>query len=307
MIDLSIVTISFNTKSYTLETIESVYKNTKGISFEMIVIDNNSEDGSVAAIRNLTKKFKTLKFFENDKNIGFGAGNNQGAKVAKGRYILFLNSDTNVHDNTLKAMVDWMDKHPKAGIASCGLKSKDGSFQGTGGYFPTLVRVFAWMTFIDDIPLFFDLFKPFHPMHALSPFGSNEKFYKTDHLMDWVTGAFFMVRRKVVSEAGYFDEDYFMYVEETDYCFRAKKKNWQVWYLPRYSIIHYGGASSNSEYALVNEIRGIKTFYKKNMPDWQYPFLVIFIKLGAILRILIFGILKGGSVAKTYAKILVSV
>lgn len=294
MTDLSIVIVSFNTKDLLSACIKSVKKHTGSLDYEIIVVDNASKDGSAS----MAEKLGT-KVIRNDKNIGFGGGNNQGMKLAIGRYILLLNSDTRIDGDVLDKMVLWMDKNPNVGIASCGLKNADGSFQGTGGYFPHLARVFAWMTFLDDLPGVSRLIKSYHPMHGRSPLGGNSNFFRKRRAMDWLTGAFLMIRREVMEAVGYFDKDYFMYVEEVDYCFRARKLGWEVWYLPNFSIIHYGGASANPEFSLLNEVKGLKTFYKKHKPAWQYFFLILFLKLGMFLRIFVFG--------KTYAKIFVSV
>ena len=300
-IDLSIIIVSFNTKTLTRECIESVAKYTKGITYEFIAVDNNSGDGSVEMLKGLAKKYP-LKLIANKENTGFGSGNNGGLKIAGGRYMLLLNSDTLIEDNVLGEMVDYMDENPGTGIASCALKFENGTIQGTGGYFPTLGRVLAWMSFTDDLPLLYKLIKPFHPMHNLSPLGKNEKFFEKNREVDWLTGAFFMMRREVFEKVGYFDKDYFMYVEEVDYCFRTKKLGWEIRYLPKWGIIHYGGASSTSEFSIINEIKGIKTFYKKHYPAWQMPFLTLILKFGTFLRIAIFGLLKGFQTAKIYAK-----
>jgi len=295
-IDLSIVIVNFNTKKLTRECIESVVKNTKGITYEFIVVDNDSKDGSVEMLKKLqNSKTPKLKLVVNQDNRGFGQANNQGMEISKGRYILLLNSDTLVKSNVLAEMVSWMDKNPKAGIASCGLRFKDGKIQGTGGYFPTLARVFAWMTFLDDIPGLMKFITPFHPMHGLSPFDKNIKFFKKEKQVDWVTGAFLLMRKEVYEQIGGFDKAYFMYVEEVDLCYRAKMAGWQVWYLPRWHIIHYGGASSTAESPLVNEVKSLKTFYRLHMPKWQYPILRVILKFGALVRIPIFG--------KVYAKV----
>lgn len=285
----------------TTDCIKSVVKSTKGITFEIIMIDNASSDGSVEGIAPLTKKYP-LKIIANNQNVGFGGGNNQGMKIAKGRYLLLLNTDTLVSGSVLEEMVGWMDSHRDVGITSCALKNKDGSMQGTGGYFPTLTRVFSWMSFLEDIPGLDRLIKPFHPMHGQSPFYKGEGFFKEASERDWVTGAFFLFRREVFKDVGYFDKDYFMYTEEVDLCFRAKKAGWKVWYLPRWSIVHFGGASSTKEFPILSEYKGIKIFYRKHMPAWQLPILRLFLKLGALLRIFVLGFLKGPEAAKTYAK-----
>lgn len=301
MLDLTIAIISFNTKELTLQSIRSVLKHTQGIDYEIIVVDNDSQDGSVEAVGKLPR----TKVIANKENVGFAKANNQAFRVARGRYFLLLNTDTILYDNVLGELVAWLDEHPKAGLASCALKNKDGSEQGTGGYFPTLFKVFAWMFFLEDIPGLANLVKPFHPMHSQSPFYKGAEFYSKEKELDWLTGAFLMVRAQVYKEVWGLDEGYFMYTEEVDMCYKAKKKGWQVWYLPRWHITHLGGASGTTEHSLLSEYRGVKIFYSKHMPAWQMPLVRIFLKMGALARMFIWGALKGREAFKIYAKAVV--
>lgn len=306
MIDLSVIINSFNTKDLTIEAVKSAAKNMGKIDFEIIVIENDSSDGSLKALRVLAKKEKHLRLIVNEKNLGFAGGNNQGMGAAKGRYLLFLNSDTKTTSPIYPGLIKWMDEHPKVGVSSCALKNVDGSIQATGGFFPTLIRVFSWMT-IQDFPLVDSVIKPFHPLHSKSSFARGEDFYKKEHEQDWVTGAFFLIRSNLAKKLKGFDEQYFMYVEEVDFCFRVKELGYKVWYLPQWSIIHYGGASDKTKgAALVAEYEGIKRLYKKFFPGWQYPWLRFFLKLGALGRVVLFGILEGWETGKIYAKLFIS-
>lgn len=298
-LDLSIVIINFNTKKLVSELVSSIYKKTKKINFEVIIVDNASSDGSLSVLRKLAKK-SNLDFIENSNNLGFAAGNNIGIKKAKGRYILLLNSDVLITSNSLGDMVNWMDEHADVGISTCMLKNKDGSIQGTGGFFPNLSRVFSWMI-IQDFPFVDNFIKPFHPMKEKSPTKANS-FYEKPRELDWVTGAFFLMRNEVIVNVGDLDEKYFMYTEETDFCFRAKKKGWKVWYVPQFSVIHYGGASGTREFSVLSEYKSIKRFYKKHYPSWQFPVLRLLLKIGALGRIILFAIIEGIDSAKIYAK-----
>lgn len=293
MLDLSIVIVNYNTPGLTMSCIDSVVKNTKGINFEIILVENSSEK----AIKNYGK----TKIIRNKENIGFAAANNQGMHWAKGRYILLLNSDTVINDNVLGEMIPWMDSNPKVGIASCALKNRDGSLQGTGGYFPTLVRVFSWMT-IQDFPFVDNFIKPFHPSKERS-FTKNNEFYSKERELDWVTGAFFLIRKDVINDIGYIDEEYFMYTEETDFCYRAKEKGWKVIYNPKWSITHFGGASSKGNaFSILSEFKNVKLFYKKHYPKWQYGILRLILKVGALGRIVILGTIRDRSYIKIYAE-----
>ncbi len=295
--DLSIIIVSFNTKAILVSCFNSILKHTKHISFEIIVVDNDSNDGSSEA----AKKLGAI-VIQNKKNLGFAAANNQGFNMAKGKYILFLNSDTEIHDNVLDEMVAWMDNNPKVGVSSCGLENINGSLQATGGFFPNLMSVFSWMT-IQDIPFVDSIIKPFHPYHSKSFFAKGENFYKIERELDWVTGAFLLTRRGILQEIGGWDESYFMYVEEVDLCFRIKKLGYKVYYLPKWKITHLGGASSKSnEFSLISEYQGIIRFYKKFYSSWQIPILRLILKIGALGRMILFGILEGSETAKIYAK-----
>src|SRR3989344_1447332 len=295
-VKVSVVVINYNTPEVTLKCLQSLAKNTKKVSFEIILIDN----GSTKTIKNFKFKIKNYTYLKNKKNLGFAKANNQGIGAAKGEYVLLLNSDTLVTSNVVSEMAKWMDKHPKVGIASCKLLNRDGSVQGTGGYFPILIRVFSWMS-IEDIPFVEKLIKPFHPLRSKS-FYKNSNFYEHKRELDWLTGAFLFIRKKVTHEIGLLDEDYFMYTEDTDFCYRAKKAEWKVMYLPQWSITHFGGASSTAEFPIVSEFQSIKLFYKKHYPAWQFPVLRFLLKSGALFRMLFLGILYGKEAKATYAR-----
>lgn len=297
---VSIITVNYNTPDITTNCILSVLKNTKKIDYEIILIDNGSTDNSYKTLSNNFSKEKRVSLIKSNKNLGFSRGNNLGISKAKGEYVLLLNSDTIVSGNTIGEMAMWLDKNSEVGIATCALKNEDGTIQGTGGYFPNLLRVAFWMT-IEDIPFLGKIVKPFHPQRSKSVFKNNEFFTKKREI-DWVTGAFLLTRRQVISDIGMIDEDYFMYTEDVDFCYRAKSAGWKVMFLPKWSITHLGGKSSTSEFPILSEYKSIKLFYNKHYPKWQIPVLRIFLKIGALWRIPVFGILYGADAAKTYEK-----
>lgn len=305
-IDLSIIIVSTNIEDLLRKCLKSLSPALKGIESEVIVVDNASSDKTPDMV---AKEFPWVKLIRKHENRGFGANNNIGMRVAKGRYILLLNSDTEIIDDKIfKGMVDWMDEHSEVGLTSCALVNPDRkTYQGSGGAFPTLLKVFAWMFFIDDIPGLDKLIKPYHPMHGYSPVGTNENYFKREHEQDWLTGAFYMMRKEAMDAAGIFDEDFFLYVEEVELSYRFKKAGWGVWYLPKWKIVHYGMMTNGSEKATIFEMQNIKLFYKKHYPKWQLPFLTLFLKLGALIRIAIFGILSGPKVAKIYAKAFIAI
>lgn len=301
--DLSVVIINFNTPQLTLECIESVRKFTKGINYEIILIENGTESPIL--------KYKDIKIIRNKKNVGFGGANNQGIKTSIGRYILFLNSDTLLIENSLQKMVDWMDHHPKSGAVSSTLLYKNNKLQTNGGDFPNLFRTFMWASFLDDIPGIANIFGSYHATVEI-PISNNV--YKRVHQQDWISGAVFMIRHEILEKVGGFDDDIFMYGEDVEYSYRIKKAGWEIWYLPITKIIHYGSASSTGETvtfigssqgkknSIVSEFKGLKKFYEKHYPKWQYGVLQLILKKAAILRIFVFGIIgRQGSAIKIYA------
>lgn len=298
--DISIVLIS-SKEEYIFDCLETAYMALEGVDNEVILIDNASEDHLG---KKVNKKFPEVKVLRRDENGGFGENNNMGMKIAKGRYVLLLNDDTKIIDKDIfKEMIEWMDKHPKVGVSSCALVNPDKkTYQGSGGYFPTLPRVFAWMTFLDDIPGLDLLIKPYHPLSGWSPFYKGEGYFKKKHKQDWVTGAFYLMRKEAMDEVGLFDEDFFLYVEEVDLSYRFYKKGWDIWYLPKWKIVHYGQVTTGSENAMIREFENLKLFYKKHYASWKVPVLTFLLKMGAVLRMGLFGVLKGKGAIKTYAK-----
>ncbi len=290
---VSIIIVSFNTKKLLIDCIESIFSHVK-CSYEIIVVDNASEDGSPDAVRIWEKKHKgiAVHIIGNKGNVGFAAANNQGMKKSKGNFLLLLNSDTLLTEDSISLCLEKFSEQPKLGIASCKLKNRDGSLQATGGYFPTPVRVFLWMTFLDDLPGMSRVINVFHP---------KPNYYKKDHMLDWVTGAFFLFKRELLSGVGFFDEDYFMYVEELDYCYRARKAGWRVAYFSSTSIIHFGQASGSSEFALLSEYKNLILYFKKHFPSNE-GFIRICLKTGALIRMGIFAILGQSVPRKIYAK-----
>lgn len=288
-LDLSIIVVSYNTKELLRLCVQSVRKFSNGFEYEIIVIDNSSSDGTLAWL----SKLKNIKLISNTNNPGFAKANNQGIGIAHGKYILLLNSDTQLEENSLEKMILWMEERPKVGIASCKFKNPDGGKQATGGFFPTLPRVFLWATFLDDIPQIASIFGSYHP----SPW-----WYKKLRYQDWVTGAFLMFRREVLKDVGGLDENIFMYGEDVEFCYRAKNAGWKVAYVPIASIFHIGHASGSSARAILGEYKGLLYFYKKHKSFAALLLVELFLKLGALLRIFLYLVRGDTKTAGVYAK-----
>jgi len=284
---LSIIIVSYNTCDITLDCIKSIFldKGLKNIPFEIIVVDNNSQDNSVKELKKFGSK---ITLIANKENTGFGKANNQGVKIAKGNYILLLNSDTIILHSAISQSLDWLCSHPECSTCTAQLLNKDKSIQASGGFFPNLANVLTWCLSLDDLPLINKIIKPLHP-HTPT-FYTKDKFYLQDHQQDWVTGAFMLIRKKLFDKVGGFDENYFMYGEEVELSYRIKNatKNNQVWYLIGPQIIHLGGASATSRLnPIINEYRGIASFFKKHRPSWQYPVVKFLLRINALTRAII--------------------
>lgn len=298
---LSIIIVSYNTADITLNCLKSIFldkklsfdlnkiDNSEKIPTEIIVIDNNSQDNSVTQL----KKIKNIKIISNKENLGFAKANNQGIKIAQGNYILLLNSDTIILHSAISQSLDWLCSHPESSVCTCQLLNSDKSIQASGGYFPNIFNITTWCLGLDDLPLINNFIKPLHP-HTPN-FYTHDNFYQKDHQQDWVTGAFMMLRQNVLAKSGTIDEDYFMYGEELEWCYRIKKNysQTQIWYLIGPQIIHLGGSSiKNKNSANELEYQGILTFFKKHRPHYQYFLANILIKLNKILRLTIYQLFK---------------
>jgi hypothetical protein len=242
----------------------------KGVDLELIVIDNASVDESVKEIR---KRFKNIKIIENKKNSGFGRANNQGMKIAQGEQILLLNSDCFVEPDTIRELLN-----KNYDVAGCKLLNEDGSLQQSHGYFPNLRRIKFLMLFIDNLPLIRDYIDSIHVR--------SEKRYVKAQKVDWVTGAFMLLKKEVFEKTGGFDENYFMYGEEIEWQYRIAKAGFRVNYDPAVSATHLAGASSPDRApAVIGEIEGWKYWFKKYYPGWQETALRIIVLVGCILRV----------------------
>lgn len=286
---VSIIIVSFNTRKLLLSCIESIYEYVH-TPFEIIIVDNNSSDSSVLSVKKL--KRQNIHIISNTENVGFAKANNQGFKKARGNYILLLNSDTLLTEDCVTPSATYLDSHARTGILSCSLKNEDGSVQPTGGYFPTLFRVFLWISFLDDIPFFNYFFRSFHP---------KERIYSKAVKLDWITGAYFFMRAELLESVGMLDEDYFMYVEELDYCYRVKEKGWDIDYIPRGNIIHFGRSSGSNEFAILSELKNLVLFYRKHY-SILVPLLRVVLKIGALGRVVLFAILGESRKRDIYAK-----
>lgn len=290
--DLSVIIVNWNTKKLFEDCLSSIYKFTKGVNFEVIVVDNASEDDSVQMV---VKKFPQVKLIKNNQNLGFAKANNQGIKVAKGDYVALLNSDTYLVENALKKLVEAAEAKNNEAVISPLLLNENRTIQQSVGFFPDLPQVFFWMSFLDDLP-FGQLLKPYHVDH--------DSFYQQEQEVDWVTGAAILIPREVIKKAGPLNEKIFMYGEDVEWCFRIKKAGFNIYLNPQAKIVHIGRGSFKKipTKAFVGEYQGVKFFYGQYKGTLALQIARIFLKIGALLRIIVFSALGRRELAKSYVE-----
>ncbi len=253
--DLSILIVNYNTCRLTLDCLQSVYDSKTAYSYEVIVVDNASSDDSVESIR---KEYPGVRLIANTDNTGFAKANNQAMAVAKGRYVLLLNSDTIVQPDTLQTMLAYMDANPQVGASGCKIILADGSLdKACKRGFPTPSASFYYAFGFSR--LFPD--KPKFNQYQLGYLDPNETYP-----IDCLVGAFMLVRRETVQQVGGLDETFFMYGEDVDWCYRIKQAGWDIHYHPATYIVHYKGASSRRKpFKIIYEFhRAMWVFHRKH-------------------------------------------
>jgi GT2 family glycosyltransferase len=243
---LSVIVVNWNTADFLLDCLGSLVASTLAPHLEIIVVDNGSTDGSVQRVQ---QGFPTVRMIANDANVGFGRANNQGLAVARGRYLMLLNSDTRVPPETLPALVTFMDDHPRAGACGPRLVRPDGSPQpfAFGGE-PTL-------GYLARRGLHRLLFRRYLHDWALPKVEA----------VDWVSGAALLVRHEVVAQVGGLDEAIFLYFEDTDWCHRIRQASWLIYRVPAVSVTHLGGQSVQRNPAASSAYyRSLVYYYRKH-------------------------------------------
>jgi GT2 family glycosyltransferase len=233
VVDLSIIIVNWNTRQLLGQCLSSLSQSSNGMQLEVIVVDNNSKDDSVEYV---AQHFPDVQIIRNNHNRGFAAASNQGLAIAKGRNILFLNSDTIIHKGALKAMVELLDNNPEAGLCSCQLLNKDGSTQSNVYHFPSFRAMLQRYTALKYLGLFKSA-RDFYKMRDFS--------YDKIASVDFVMGAALMVKRKILEHIGNIDEKVHLYFEDTDLCYRIRQAGFKIYFTPNGQITHLGRASSS--------------------------------------------------------------
>lgn len=268
--DLSVVIVNYQTFELTKNTINSIFKYEYPFEYEILVVDNASSDDSLARLKEYFKD--NVTFIASKDNNGFAAGNNQALRIAKGKYVLLLNSDTIVWENALENIYGYMEKHVDVGASGCRVILENGDLdKACKRSFPNVKNSF---------------FRLFH-----IPANSKDNDYNLDSLpddeiyeIDCLTGAFMFMRADALKDAGLLDETFFMYGEDIDLCYRIKQDNWKIFYFGEAKITHFKGASSKKQKSkLIYEFyRAMYIYYKKHHANSTSFFVNFIVYLGIV-------------------------
>jgi len=287
---ISVVIVSWNTRDITDKCLSSMKKAVEKVKskadVEVIVVENASEDGSPEMI---AKKYPWVKLKPSGSDLGYGKGNNFGYKLCnpKNEYLLLLNNDAYVNEDTLEKSLEYMQDNSNCDVLGCQLRFLDGRFQSSAGYLPTPISVWSWIWGLSLVPGVKSFFKPFHP--------TDKDFFKKDREVGWTMGAFLFMKMEVFKKSRGFDEEFYMYMEEVEWCRRAKEAGYKIFYTPNFWVTHVDKASAfgdPAEFAKIyrREILGFVYYLNKNYKSQSWWFVPA-IKVGITLRLLAFTLL----------------
>ncbi len=283
---ISVVILSYNTRDLTLKCLECLAKSEE-VELETIVIDNASSDGSAEAI---AKKFPLVKLVRNKTNVGFAAGNNQGMDMARGYYILLLNSDCFVEPLTITKTLQTLKDFD---VTGCKLLNEDRSVQFSYGFFVSLRRALMLMTFIDNFPVIKKFADSIHVRDASR--------YNQQIEVDWVTGAFVMLKKDAFTKVGGIDEKYFMYGEEMEWMYRMKKAGFKIDFFPGAQATHLQGASTKSIATMfTSEMKGYLYWFKKHRSSFELFLLKIILIKGCLFKAIVWTLVGKPQTGREY-------
>lgn len=282
MNDASIAIVSWNTKDLLDQCLHSINETRVGFSFDTIVVDNASADGSADMV---ASKYPNVNLLRNRINVGFAAGCNLAYKHSNSRYFILLNSDTIVLDNALGKLVKFMDTHPDAGVAGCKLLNRDGSLQRSCSCYPGVLTELFDALFLSKL---------FPNSRLFSRYSMSFWDFNETREVDFAGGSCLIIRREAIEQVGLLDEGYFMYTEEADWCYRFWLEGWKIFYYPDAKIIHLGGQSSKKygNDILVHLYSSKNRFIKKHKGVLLSAVHRGIVSLGALIRIPIFGAMR---------------
>ena len=262
--DLSIVITSFNTRELLRDCLKSIAKSEGAVEWEVFVVDNCSADGSPAMVKT---EFPQVKLFENSENEGFAKANNRALRETSGSYVLLLNPDTQLRPQTLQEMIELMGANPDVGLAGIKLVRQDGQMdKACRRGFPTPWNSLGRLLLLDRLFPKSRVFGGYN-LTFMDPDGEYE--------VDAIVGAFMFFRRETLEEVGVLDENFFMFGEDLDWCYRVKRSDWKILYVGSKEVLHVKGASTRQNPQLMNSHfhRAMLIFHKKHL-ERHYPFFI---------------------------------
>ena len=262
-----------------VEALDSLFTSQGDFALEVFVVDNASKDDSVQVIK---KAYPNITLIENKENVGFGRANNQVLDIAKGEYVLLLNTDAFVQVETLQKTIQYMQSHPRCGVLGVKLLGRGGEQQPSCRYFPTPFNLFASRV----------------GLHRLLPnikiVDDTDWNSERTQNCDWVPGCYYLVRKQVIEQVGLFDPLYFLYYEEVDHCYAVKKAGWNVAYYADAAVVHIGGESAKSLGKITSIGRQLNTlqveseliYFRKNLGLFSCVLHVVLVMLASVIQML---------------------
>lgn len=278
-VNLSIIILSYNTKELTKRCLSSLYRNlpkNKNFLTEIIIVDNGSSDGTIETLKNYQKSNTFLQFIPNKTNLGYPMGNNQALKVASGKYILFLNSDTIIEKLDFFRLLNYLESNQEIGALTVKVLLPNGKIDPASHRgFPTLWSAFCYFFGLEKLfnkfPYLNRIFGNYHLVHLNR---------ESVHEIDSGSGAFYLTRKDLLDKIGGFDETFFMYGEDLDLSFRIKKSGYKIIYYPAYQVIHlkYASGLEKKNRQINKETRrhffeAMEIFYKKHYEKTHIPII----------------------------------
>lgn len=289
MVDLAISIINYKTPKLTSKCLDSILDKGK---YDIWLVDNASNDGSVEFFK---KEYQQVKLIESKKNLGFAGGHNLVLSKVDARYYLILNSDTEVLDDTLSKMLEFMDNNLGIGIASCRVLNYDDTLQSNAGDLPKGMSLINWLFNLEILGFKNPSFHRNDPVY-----------YANTHEVGWVSGSFMMVRNEVIKKIGFLNNDFFMYFEDVEFCMRAKEAGFKVVLVSDATITHLSGGSLDEPKfrQWSGEFKGLVLYYKKKFGILIGLLMQILVLFALIFRIIAFTLIGKIEYAKTYAKVI---
>ena len=257
VLDLSIVIVNWNTQHVIIECLESVYARLGELQAEVILIDNASTDNSV---KEISTKFPQVRLIANDTNRGFAGANNQGMEIATGRFLLLLNPDTVVLDDAFAKSIDYLNENPDVGVVGCQVMENAETIQRTCFRYPSIINTLMWVSGALA-------WKPLSRIAGRAAYGPWDR--RSQREVEVVSGMFMLVRREALEEVGFMDEEYFVFAEEADWCYRFRAAGWRCVFAPVGRILHVDGGSMSTNQASVRMYvqiqKSLLLFHRKHL------------------------------------------